>query len=124
MAETQRTQCLGGIFYVKVDGKQLKVSADAITVPLTTETRTTQVSTSGVAGYTSTPRSPFVECSAFKTTDLDSSIFGRDNLTVTVEFVNGEVYSLTDAWVANDVDLDGAQGKTTIRFEGLNGGFI
>lgn len=118
------TQCLGGIFYVKVDGQQLKVSSDAMTVPLNTVTKTSQISTSGVAGYTATMRVPFIECSCFIPKDFPRDIFERDDLTVTAEFINGDVYSLTQAWVANDVDLDAAQGKTTIRFEGMNGGFI
>lgn len=117
-------KCMGGIFYVKVDGEQISVSSDSMTVPLNNVTKTTQVSTSGVVGYTATRRAPYVECSIFITSDFNLEIFNKDNLTVTCEFADGKVYALNSAWIVNDIDLDGATGKTTVRFEGEKGGFV
>ena len=118
------TKCLGGVFYIKVNGIQMHAAQGTMTVPLNKVTKTSQAATDGVVGYTSNVRVPFVEASFFKTADFPMEILDADNLTVTVDFTDGSVYNLSDAWVANDADLDGSTGQTQIRFEGKKGDFI
>lgn len=118
------TKCLGGTFYIKVNGIQLHAAQGTMTVPLNKTTKTSQAATDGVVGYTSAIRVPFVEASFFRTADFPMDILEADNLTVTVDFTDGAVYNLSDAWVANDADLDGSTGQTQIRFEGKKGDFI
>lgn len=118
------SKCLGGTFYIKVNGTLLHSAQGTMTVPLNSVTKTSQAATDGVVGYTAAVRVPFVEATFFKTADFPDDIMDADNLTITVDFNNGQTYTLSDAWVANDTDLDGSTGQTQIRFEGKKGGFI
>ena len=118
------TKCLGGELYIKVNGIQMHAAQGTMTVPLNSVTKTSQAATDGVVGYTSAIRVPFVEASFFKTADFPMDILEADNLTVTVDFVDGSTYNLSDAWVANDADFDGSTGQVQLRFEGKKGGFI
>ena len=114
---------LAGTAYVKVDGDQLELKSEAgIKVPPFDKKRETIMGQSGVAGFKETAVMPFV-----KGTFLVNANFPREKLnentdmTVTVEFIDGTVYTLSGAYVVGDSERDSDTGEIELEFNGVKG---
>lgn len=112
---------IAGTCYFKVDGEQLELSGKA-EAPLTTKKRETLVSTTGVAGYKEEHRVDFIKGTffippGFPRAKLDES----DNMSITVEFANGEVYTLSGAYVVGEPSYDSEAGTAEYEFNGTKG---
>lgn len=112
---------IGGIAYVKVDGKQLTLEGK-LTVAITKVTREGKAGASGVAGYTETPRVPSIEGTFFKTAAVSiDELQAITDATVQVELNDGSIYVLRNAWQAGDIDVDAIAGTFDLKFEGMDG---
>ena len=114
-------QRIAGICYVKADGEQFEVSG-GLEAPLFSTKKESVMGLNAVVGYKETAIAPYVKLSA-----VVGSKFNLDKLrsasamTVTAEFANGKVYTLSDAWVAGEPALKGDDGTTELEFNGLKG---
>lgn len=111
-------KALAGTAYLKVDGEQY-ILAGSLTISIQESTREGKAGLSGVAGYTESPRVPYIEVSFFTHPTL--SVTALENITdstVTAELSNGRTYILRNAWTAGEINIDAASGELTVRFEG------
>ena len=111
---------VAGVCYVKADGQQYTLGGSCTVSPSSVE-REGVVGLSGPAGYKETPRIPFVEIEVVTTPDLSIEAVDKiTDATVTAELANGKTYVLRGAWSKAAVEINAADGTTTIRFEGLS----
>lgn len=114
---------VAGTCYVKVDGTQLELKGDSgIEAPFSSKTREAVMGQSGVAGLKETARTPYVKGTFivgpdFPRAKLDEST----DMTVTTEFINGTVYTLSGAFVVGDSAYKSDSGELEIEFNGING---
>lgn len=111
-----------GIAYFKIDGEQFSVSGD-IEAPLSTEQRETIVDITGtVVGYKSTYVAPSIKGTFFFTNEfpIDKVINGSD-MTITVEFSNGKVYTLSKSNLVGETPINGSDGTVPLQFDGEKG---
>lgn len=110
---------IAGTAFVKHDGEQLSI-AGGITVSPLKNMKEGLSGLSGVAGYKETPRVPFIEVEVFNTAAFDiSAIEDKEDMTVVAELANGDVWTLRNAWLEGEPDIDGAEGSVTLKFEGM-----
>ena len=114
---------VAGTCYVKADGAQLELKGDnGIEVPMFSVTREAVMGQSGVAGLKETARVPYV-----KGTFIVGPDFPREKLdestdiTVTVEFINDTVYTLSGAFVVGEAAYKSDSGELEIEFNGIKG---
>lgn len=110
-------QKVAGTCYIKVDGQQLVLSG-AVEAPLNKTTRDTVVK-----GYfKEEEKIPFVKAEVLvpKGTNM-AAITDATNATVTVEFANGKVYTLSAAYLVGDVDYSSDEGKASLEWNGSEG---
>lgn len=112
---------IAGTCYFKVDGEQLELSGK-VEVPLTSTTRTALPSHTGVAGYKEETRTPYIKATlfippGFPREKLDTT----DDMTITTELANGDVYTLSGAFVVGDPSYDSEAGTAEYEFNGLKG---
>lgn len=114
---------VAGIAYIKVDGTQLEVSG-GIEVPVGETMRETVKGLSGTAGFKETHRTPFVKLTAIFRDDfpMDKVVKGTD-MTVTAEFPNGKVYTLSGAYMVGEPSAKADDGTIELEFEGVKGIF-
>lgn len=112
---------VAGTCYVKVDGAQFEVQG-GVEAPLSDKKRESVMGSGGVAGYKETDIAPYVKLTAVITADfpLDKIKAGTD-MTITTEFANGKVYTLSGAWFAGESSLKGEDGTSEIEFGGMRG---
>ena len=112
---------IAGTCYVKVDGDQVKVQG-AVEAAASDTTREPVMSTSGVVGFKETAEAPFVKATlvGVKQAVLDK-IANAKNQTVTVEFANGDVYTLSDAWVGPRPSHNSDTGTVEVEWNGMRG---
>lgn len=113
---------VAGIVYVKMDGAQLEVGEAGVEAPLTDMMRETVKGTTGVAGFKETHRTPSMKVTAIFRDDfpLEKVREGTD-LTVTAEFPNGKVYTLSGAYVVGEPSAKSSDGTVELEFEGEKG---
>jgi len=112
----------GGIIFFKIDGVQYQAKG-AFTTSLGRATREAIVGSDGVHGYKEMPVAPYVEGEI--TDDLAISLDALSQVTdatVTVEYANGKVFVLRNAWSTNQdgMSVQTEEGNVPIRFEGLS----
>lgn len=110
-------QRVAGTCYVKVDGAQLVLSG-AVEAPLNVTTRETLVK-----GYFKEEDTiPFVKLEALGVPETDfQRICKGTNMTLTVEFANGTVYTLAGAYVVGEANFSSEEGKVSMEFNGNEG---
>lgn len=114
---------IGGIVYVKVDGKQIKTKG-GFEVPISNKKRATVMADDGPAGYSEAAHPNQVKGNILITPDFPlSAITGGTDLTITVELANGMTYVLTEAFLAEHAPLKSDSGECEMTFEGMNGEF-
>ena len=112
---------IAGVCYVKADGTQFEVKG-GLECPIVERKREPVVSATGVVGFKETTVVPFVKVTAFFTADFPIPLIktGTD-VTVTAEFANGRVYTLSGAWVAHESSVKGEEGEIELEFNGIDG---
>lgn len=112
---------VAGICYIKVDGQQLEVSG-GLECPITDVTRETVKGVNRPAGFKETNRTPSTKLTAIFRDDfpMDAVAEGTD-MTVTSEFPNGKVYTLSGAYLVGDPSAKADDGTVELEFEGDRG---
>lgn len=110
---------VGGIAYVKINGKQYMLRGDLV-VSWDTLKRTGVAGQDSVHGYTETPAVPYIKATFTDTGGLSLADFQvmRD-VTVTAELHNGKHYILVNAWAADVRELNTSDGQVAVHFEGM-----
>lgn len=112
---------LGGVCYLKIDGKTITVKGDG-EAPLSHVKRESLVGTSGVAGFSETPVAPYIKVTAYKDASIVISTLAKGtSMTAQMEFADGSVYVLTDAFLAGDPPAVKDSGEISIELNGLKG---
>lgn len=114
---------IAGTCYVKVDGDQLELKSESgIEAPISTVKRETVLGQSGVAGLKETAQLAYI-----KGTFIVGPNFPREKLdtatdmTITAEFINGDVYTLSGAYVVGEPAFKSDSGEVELEFNGIRG---
>lgn len=112
---------IGGIAFLKKDGKQLLMKGE-FSYGLGTPEREAKVGVDGIHGYTETPTVPFVEGEITDHADLDlkQELGNFTDGTITLELANGKVILLNEAFMTKGVEGETGEGKVPVRFEGTS----
>lgn len=110
-------QKVAGTCYIKVDGEQLVITG-GVEVALSSVKRETVVK-----GYfKEEDRVPFTKVDAVMTPDFPiTKLVNGTNMTITTEFKTGRSYVLSGAYLVDDVNVTGDDGKVSLNFEGIAG---
>lgn len=112
---------IGGTAYVKSDGKSFTVQGN-LKLNMSAFSREGIAGMDGVHGYKETPTVPYISFDASYTASTDiETIHATTDATIQVELANGHVYLLSEAWFSGDLEIDGAEGKLGLKFEGISG---
>ena len=112
---------VAGICYIKVDGQQLEV-AGGVEAPILGVKRETVMGVTGPAGYKETALEPYVKLSAIYVPDFPlDTLQNNTDMTVTAEFANGKVYTLSGAFVKGEPAVKADDGTIEIEFGGKKG---
>lgn len=110
-----------GVCFVKVDGSQLEVKG-GLEAPIIENKREGVMSSSGPVGFKETPVQPYVKLTAIFTRDFPiQTLRDGTDMTITAEFANGKVYTLSDAFVSGETAGKGEEGEVELEFHGLRG---
>lgn len=111
---------IGGIAFLKVDGRQYPLRGSFTVSPSPTE-RTGIAGQDYVHGYTEIPRVPFIEGDVSTTPEVSlETLQGVKDATVQAELANGKKYVLRNAWIKSAGDINTREGMIHVRFEGLD----
>lgn len=112
---------VAGICYIKVDGEQLEVSG-GVEAPLSEFMRETVMGSNGPAGYSEKAQRPYVKVSAILVPGFPrDKVVNGTNMTVTAEFPNGSVYTLSGAYLEGEPAAKADDGVTELEFGGKKG---
>ena len=114
---------IAGVCFISVGGDQLEL-AGKILCSLDKTEKEGLAGLSGVAGYKETPRVPFIDIEVFVPAGFPMKKLDEDELVITANLANGMNGVLSQAWVAGAKELDGAEGKMNLKFEGKEGKWI
>ncbi len=112
---------IGGTSYIKVDGVQLSLSG-GIEVPMNTKVREDVLGLDGSVDYKETHRAPYTK-GTFKVPKgfpVDKLI-ASDQMTITSELANGQVYVLAEAWLSGEANHNAEEGTVELEFHGTEG---
>ena len=112
---------VAGICYVKVDGEQLEVSG-GIECPIVDIKRETVMGLNGPAGIKETALEPFVKVSTiFMPSFPLATLQSNTEMTITAEYPNGKVYTLSGAFLKGEPAANGEDGTIELEFGGKKG---
>jgi len=112
---------VAGICYIKVDGEQLEVSG-SVECPNLSVVRETVMGTNGPAGFKETAQRPFVKVAAVLVSGFPRAKLEKaTDMTVTAEFPNGDVYTLSGAYLEGESTAKADDGTTELEFGGKKG---
>ncbi|PHM20934.1 MAG: phage tail protein [Curvibacter sp. PD_MW3] len=112
---------VAGICYIKVDGEQLEVQG-GVECPILAVKRETVMAVAGPAGQKETALRPYVKVNTIFVSDfpLEKLSNGTD-MTVTAEFPNGKVYTLSGAFIEGEPAAKAEDGTIELEFGGKKG---
>lgn len=114
---------IAGICYISVGSDQLEL-AGKILCSLDSTEKEGLAGLSGVAGHKEIPRVPYIDAEVFVPPGFPMAKLDEDDLVITVNLANGMNGVLSQAWQAGAKELDGAEGKMNLKFEGKVGKWI
>ena len=112
---------IGGVFYLKVNGKMIMTTEGEFTYNLGKPKRQAEKNGAlGVAGFSSEAQVPYVDGEIYDTHDLDvEEILDIEDATVTIELFNSKTFILTGASFCGEGEFN-TKGRLKVRFEGMN----
>jgi len=114
-------QRVAGTMYVKVDGEQLEISG-GFECPGMDVKREAVMSATGVAGYKETAIKPYIKMTAVFVAEFPlETLQTNTEMTITCELANGRVYTLSGAFVENEMPAKADDGTIDIEFAGTKG---
>lgn len=112
---------VAGICYIKVDGEQLEVQG-GVECPLMAYNRETVMALAGPAGYKETAVKPYTKVNTIFVEGFPlEKLRNATDMTVTTEFPNGKVYTLSGAFVEGDPAAKADDGTNELQFGGMKG---
>lgn len=111
---------VAGICYIKVDGEQLELKG-SMEAPLLPIKKETVMASAAPAGYKETPVTPYIKGKFVFTKNFPAKKLAGDNMTITAEFANGKVYTVSQGYVVGDVPVNGEEGEVELEFNGKKG---
>lgn len=112
---------VAGTCYIKVDGDQLEVSG-GLECPITDTTKETVKGVNRPAGFKETNRTPSTKVTAIFRDDFPmDKVANATDMTVTSEFPNGKVYTLSEAYLVGEPSAKADDGTVELEFEGMRG---
>jgi hypothetical protein len=112
---------IGGRARVFINGVQYPLRGDVLVMTGDT-TRTSVTGLDGYHGVTETPAPCYAEFTLSHLPTVDINMLqSLSDATVTLQFDNGTQAVLRNAAQVNPVELTGAEGQFTLRFEGPSG---
>lgn len=112
---------IGGVAYLKVDGKQFALRGKWKTNILPTK-REGIAGQDGVHGYKEMPRVPTIQGDvSYVEGILVEDLPKITNATITLELANGKTHILRNAWWADESEVDTEEGSFPCKFEGISG---
>lgn len=110
-------QAVAGTVYVKADGEQFSVTG-GVECPLSDVKRESLKP----GRYKEEDLVPYVKVDTlFEKGFPIAKLRSADNMTVTVEFKNGRVYVLSEAYVVGEPAVTADDGKAALEFNGQTG---
>lgn len=112
---------MAGIAYVKADGVQFQIKGN-VECPVNNRKRELMMGVSGPMGMKETAKEPYVKFDAGFVADFPiNQIISNTNMTITVEYANGKVYTLTEAFESGDAAAGSEEGTVGLEFFGMEG---
>lgn len=109
---------IAGTAFVSVNGEQIRIGGTVTYAPFDIE-RESVVGLGGRVGSKEMKVAPYIEIECIVTSETDlAKIQNETDFPVTVELANGNVYVLRNAELVGRMEVDGTEGKTSLRFEG------
>ena len=110
---------IAGTCYLKVDGEQLSVSSNSISIQSAEVKREAVMGSTGLAGYSEEAVAPTISGTFNVTADFPlKKLLNGTEFTVTAELVTGKV---SDAFVSGDVSYKTGEGTIELTFTGVKG---
>lgn len=112
---------IAGTMYLKIDGEQLEVSG-GFECPGMEFKREAVLSATGVAGYKETVVKPYIKGTCLFVAGFPlNTLRTNTEMTATVEFANGKVYTLSSAFVENELPVKADDGTVELELAGTRG---
>ena len=110
-----------GTCYVKVDGTQLEIKG-GLEAPIVEVKREPVNSATGTVGFKETVVTQYVKATGIFTRDFPiEQLRNGTDMTITAEFANGRVFTLSGAFLANEAPAKGEEGEIELEFNGTRG---
>lgn len=110
---------IGGACYLKLDGVQHMSRSDGWTINHGMPTRETVFDGANTVGYVEKPQEVVVEGTITVPAALNvSALVVSDDVTLTLELDNGNVYVLRNAWFSGDGVVNVNEGSMPVKFVG------
>lgn len=112
---------VAGICYIKVDGQQLEVKG-GVECPLALTKKENVMGLAGSAGYKETAQPQYikVQCILVPGFPKATIAFGTD-MTITAELANGDIFTLSSAWLEGETTIKAEEGEIDLEFQGKTG---
>ncbi|MCI3469867.1 phage tail tube protein, partial [Escherichia coli] len=109
--------------YFKIDGQQLSLTG-GIEVPMNRTVNDDIIGLDGSVDRKETHRAPYVK-GTFKVPKNFpvSKITSSDEMTITAELANGQVYVLSSAWLHGEANHNAEEGTVDLEFHGEEGDY-
>jgi hypothetical protein len=109
---------LAGVAFLTIDGKSYQV-AEGAKYQVSKITRETLSGQSGVDGFKEMPKPGTIGATIRDAGDLSvSKINQMTDVTVVLQLANGKVISGSGMWSTENQEVDTAEGKFEVNFEG------
>ncbi|WBV42729.1 phage tail tube protein [Pseudoroseomonas cervicalis] len=116
MADNSRRR--GGVAWLWVDGMNFEVVSEP-TWGVSSVTRQTLASMSGISGYSETPKAGFIAATIRDTAGMRVKDFEEmTNVSVTLRLASGKEIYGTGMWTVEAPEVNATEGTFAIRFEG------
>ena len=111
---------IGGLFYLKVNGRIIMTTEGEFTYNLGKPKRSAEKNGAlGVAGFVAEAQIPYIDGEIYDKKDVDvESILTMEEATVTLELYNGKTVILSRAAYCGDGEFN-TKGRLKVRFEGM-----
>ena len=114
---------IAGTCYFKIDGQQLSLTG-GIEVPMNTTINDDVIGMAGDVDRKETHRAPYVKGTFKVPKEFPvKKVTTSDQMTITAELANGQVYVLSSAWLHGEANHNAEEGTADLEFHGEDGGY-
>lgn len=114
---------IGGTCYFKIDGQQLSLTG-GIEVPLNKNVKDDVIGMAGDSDYKESHRAPYIKGTFKVPKDFPvNKVTTSDQMTITAELANGQVYVLSAAWLHGEANHNAEEGTADLEFHGEEGDY-